>query len=119
MLNREFRGIQAWVDSADNRLRVRTDRRGTDASLAAVEVAANDFGAAAELGLVDDGEVNGGGNVADIAFLNFNTTGANVTATNGDFQLVGNDMYVFSGNAGRNMSDIGAGGASNQITEGE
>ena len=59
VLNREFPGIQAFVDAADNTLRVRTDRRGTSASLAA------SGSAAAELGL-DAGPVSGSGNVANI-----------------------------------------------------
>jgi phage tail sheath protein FI len=60
VLNREFPGIQAWVDPGDNRLRVRTDRRGTSASLEAGEAAA------AELGLSAAGQVNGVGDVTDI-----------------------------------------------------
>ena len=60
VLNREFPGIQAWVDSADNLLKVRTDRRGTSASLEATG------DAAAELGFADDGVTGGGGDVDDI-----------------------------------------------------
>lgn len=59
VLNREFPGIQAFVDAADNLLRVRTDRRGTGATLAASGTAA------AELGLAG-GAAAGSGNVADI-----------------------------------------------------
>jgi phage tail sheath protein FI len=60
VLNREFPGIQAWVEAGDGLLRVRTDRRGSNASLAAGEAAATD------LGFDDDGLVAGGGNVADV-----------------------------------------------------
>jgi phage tail sheath protein FI len=60
VLNREFQGIQAWVEDADNFLRVRTDRRGAGASLEAGAAAA------AVLALDDDGLQNGGGNVNDI-----------------------------------------------------
>jgi uncharacterized protein len=59
VLNREFPGIQAWVEAVDNLLRVRTDRRGTGASLQAAGTAAP------VLGLQDDGQVAGGGNVAN------------------------------------------------------
>jgi len=58
VLNREFPGIQAWVSTGDNLLRVRTDRRGTSASLAVSGSAA----AVLNLG----GPANGGGNLADI-----------------------------------------------------
>ena len=37
---------------------------------------------------------------------------------NGDFQLDGIDMKVVSGNQVRNLSDIGAGGVQNQISQG-
>jgi phage tail sheath protein FI len=57
VLNREFPGIQAWVDPGDGSLQVRTDRRGSSASLAAGGTAA------ASLGLGAD---NGEGNVLDI-----------------------------------------------------
>jgi len=60
VLNREFPGIQVWVDPADSLLKVRTDRRGKSASLEAGGTAA------AELGFEDDGVTNGGGDVADI-----------------------------------------------------
>ncbi|MFZ1983466.1 MAG: hypothetical protein WAU91_03580, partial [Desulfatitalea sp.] len=58
VLNREFPGIQAWVDGGT--LRVRTDRRGAGAGLQA------SGSAAAPLALDDDGLQRGGGNVADI-----------------------------------------------------
>ena len=58
VLNREFPGIQAWVSTGDNLLRVRTDRRGASASLAVA-------GAAAPV-LNLGGPANGGGNVANI-----------------------------------------------------
>ena len=58
VLNREYPGIQSFVDPGDNRLRVRSDRRGTGAALAA------GGSAAAELGL--GANTSGTGNVADI-----------------------------------------------------
>lgn len=58
VLNREFAGIQAWVETSDSLLRVRTDRRGTSATLAVGEAAADILGLAGP---------DGGGNVADIA----------------------------------------------------
>ncbi len=59
VLNREFAGVQAFVDVGDGTLRVRTDRNGSGASLEASGTAA------AVLGL-DGGPANGGGNVNDI-----------------------------------------------------
>jgi uncharacterized protein len=59
VLNREFPGIQAFVNAGDNTLRVRTDRRGTGATLA------SSGSAAAELGL-NAGPASGSGNVANI-----------------------------------------------------
>ncbi len=57
VLNREFRGVQAWVEGG--RLRIRTDRRGSGAQLASAGTAA------AKLSL--PGTVTSGtGNVADI-----------------------------------------------------
>jgi len=54
-----------------------------------------------------------GGLVQDIALLNFNSLSGEFLLNNGDFQLDGIDMKVFSGNAIRNLSAIGvvAGGA--------
>jgi len=43
---------------------------------------------------------------------------AEFLTNNGDFQLDGIDMKVFSGGQIRNMSDIGAGGTSNVISQG-
>ena len=59
VLNREFPGIQGWVE-AGGALSVRTDRRGAGAALQA------NGSAAAPLELDDDGLQRGGGNVADI-----------------------------------------------------
>jgi phage tail sheath protein FI len=58
VLNREFPGIQAFVDPGDDQLRIRSDRRGTGATLA------TGGSAAGELGLGAD--ASGSGNVADI-----------------------------------------------------
>jgi len=54
-----------------------------------------------------------GGLIQDIALMNFNSLIGEFLITNGDFQLDGIDMKVFSGNAVRNLSNIGvaAGGA--------
>lgn len=60
VLNRQFGGIQAWVDDTTGELRVRTDRGDLGASLQATGTAA------ADLGLEDDGLVPGTGNVAEI-----------------------------------------------------
>jgi uncharacterized protein len=59
VLNREFRGIQAWVDDGDGLLRIRTDRRGDDARLAFTGTAA------AKLGL-PVGVTSGSGNVKNL-----------------------------------------------------
>lgn len=59
VLNREFPGIQAFVDPGDSLLRVRTDRRGTGATLEASGPAAATLG-------IDGGAAAGSGNVADI-----------------------------------------------------
>lgn len=59
VLNREFRGIQAWVDDGDGLLRIRTDRRGSTARLAFAGTAATKLGLPAGL-------TNGSGNVADL-----------------------------------------------------
>lgn len=58
VLNREFTGIQAFVDDGDGTLRVRTDRNGLSATLT------GSGDAAPILGI--DGSANGGGNVNDI-----------------------------------------------------
>jgi hypothetical protein len=59
VINREFTGIQAWVDEVSGELRVQTDRGDTGASIQAKG------NATAVLGL-DDGIVDGTGNVANI-----------------------------------------------------
>jgi phage tail sheath protein FI len=74
VLNREFAEIQAWVDATSGELHVRTDRGDNGASLQASGTAA------ADLGLADDGLVNGSGNVANI---NAVTPAEAVAAING------------------------------------
>ena len=57
-----------------------------------------------------------GGNLQDIAVINLvdSTTDPNF---NGEFQMNGIDVKVFSGGAIRNLSDIGAGGDSDKIVD--
>lgn len=59
VLNREFRGVQAWVDGDDGLLRIRTDRQGSGAQLSSAGAAAAKLGFPA-------GVTSGTGNVANL-----------------------------------------------------
>jgi len=61
VMNRELDGIQAWVDADDGKLKVRTDREGSDASLLATGTARE------PLGFLEDKAV--GGNVSNFPEL--------------------------------------------------
>ncbi len=73
VLNRQFSGIQAWVDEGTTELRVRTDRGDTAARIQATGTAATD------LGFPED-EVPGTGNVA---YINAVTAAEAVAVING------------------------------------
>ena len=70
VLNREFAGIQAWVEAGN--LQVRTDRQGNSAALTGSGTAA------VTLGL--DGTANGGGNVANMDAVTPAAAAAAITA---------------------------------------
>lgn len=69
--------------------------------------------------------VGGGGLLQDIGFMNFNANQILTTFIDGDMELVFQsgssgpaDFFIHSGGISRNISDIGQGGVTNQISQG-
>lgn len=86
VINREFRGVQAWVDDDDGLLRIRTDRQGTTATLSATGTAAGKltFGA----------PTPGGGNVMNLDAVTPGEVVAVLDGAFGDVQVLPDGQAV-------------------------